>query len=55
MIAPETSGALGDLGAKLVSADQALAVIEPGRRIYLGTGCAAHPRPAARVTRGCTP
>ena len=30
-----------DLGPKLVRAEQALAAIPPGSRIYLGTGCAA--------------
>ena len=32
---------IAGLGAKLVDAQQALAVIKPGSRIYLGTGCAA--------------
>src|SRR5437660_12350819 len=30
-----------DVGSKLVSAEQALAAIRPGSRIFLGTGCAA--------------
>src|SRR5262245_2711531 len=30
-----------DLGPKLVRAEQALAAISPGSRVYLGTGCAA--------------
>jgi GNAT superfamily N-acetyltransferase len=30
-----------EVGSKLVSAEQALAVIRPGSRIFLGTGCAA--------------
>src|SRR5215469_16377637 len=41
MIASEVCDAQSDLRLKLVSADQALAAIEPGSRIYLGTGCAA--------------
>jgi acyl-CoA hydrolase len=32
---------IADLGAKLLDAKQALAMIRPGSRIYLGTGCAA--------------
>jgi acyl-CoA hydrolase len=49
MIVSEIFGAKGELagqgipelGPKLVSAEQALAAIQPGERIYLGTGCAA--------------
>ena len=35
------SWAAGEVGSKLVSAEQALAAIRPGSRIFLGTGCAA--------------
>jgi acyl-CoA hydrolase/RimJ/RimL family protein N-acetyltransferase len=38
-----------DLGAKLISAERALASIRPGSRIYIGTGCAAPHSLVARL------
>ena len=38
-----------DLGAKLTSAERALASIRPGSRIYIGTGCAAPQSLVARL------
>ena len=41
MGSPELRRRTVGLGPKLVGAEQALAAIPPGSRIYLGTGCAA--------------
>lgn len=46
-------GAAG-IGAKLVSAERALAAIRPGSRVFLGTGCAA-PRGLLATLEGMTP
>jgi acyl-CoA hydrolase len=43
-----------DLGSKLVRLEQALALIRPGSRIYLGTGCAA-PRNLLAALEGLQP
>jgi acyl-CoA hydrolase/RimJ/RimL family protein N-acetyltransferase len=40
-VSDPASQTTGDLGTRLVSAEQALAAIRPGSRIYVGTGCAA--------------
>jgi acyl-CoA hydrolase len=43
-----------NIGSKLVSAEQALAAVRPGSRIFLGTGCAA-PRGLVAKLEGMTP
>ena len=43
-----------DLGAKLVRLEQALGLIRPGNRVYLGTGCAA-PRTLLAGLEGMQP
>ena len=43
-----------DAGSKLVSAEQALAAVRPGSRIFLGTGCAA-PRGLLAKLEGMAP
>jgi acyl-CoA hydrolase/RimJ/RimL family protein N-acetyltransferase len=53
MTAPASHGVAG-VGSKLMSAEQALAAIRPGSRVFLGTGCAA-PRGLLATLEAMTP
>src|SRR4051794_41108483 len=54
MTTSASHGAAGGVGSKLRSAEQAVAAIRPGSRVFLGTGCAA-PRSLLATLEGMSP